>query len=123
MRILFDNSTPRGIASVLAGHDVTEARERGWDRLHNGDLLDAAEKDGFEVLLTADQNIWYQQNLKNRKIAIIVLGSGRWTLIKRHLEEIYLRGGEHSRTWQLYQNRNCRLRAETPVGPREPRRR
>jgi hypothetical protein len=88
MRILFDNSTPRGIAPALSGHEVTEARACGWDRLCNGELLDAAEQAGFDVLLTADQNMGCQQNLIGRKIAIVVLGNGRWTLVKRHLERI-----------------------------------
>ena len=81
MRVLFDNSTPRGIAPALAGHVVTEARERGWDRLNNGELLDAAEQAGFDLLVTADRNMGYQQNLTGRKIAIVVLGKGRWTLV------------------------------------------
>jgi hypothetical protein len=88
MRVLFDNSTPRGIASVLDGHTVTEAREEGWDRLRNGELLDAAEKAGFDVFVTPDQNIRYQQNLKGRKIAIVVLSIGRWTLVKPYLSQI-----------------------------------
>jgi len=74
MLILFDNSTPRGIARSLHGHLVTEARERGWDRLSNGELLKAAEQAGFDVLLTPDQNMRYQQNLTGRRIAIVVLG-------------------------------------------------
>lgn len=88
MRILFDNSTPRGLASALDGHEVTEAREQGWDRLENGELLDAAGQSGFDVFVTPDQNIRYQQNLDGRKIAIVVLSSGRWTLVKPHLREI-----------------------------------
>src|SRR5207244_5181530 len=74
MRVLFDNGTPRGVASALSGHTVEEARSRGWDALGNGELLDAAEAAGFEVLLTTDRNIRYQQNLTGRKIAIVVLG-------------------------------------------------
>src|SRR5438445_82970 len=50
MRVLFDNGTPRGVASALSGHTVEEARSRGWDALGNGELLDAAEAAGFEVL-------------------------------------------------------------------------
>jgi hypothetical protein len=75
MRILFDHGTPSGIARSLAGHKVTEAIERGWDRISNGELLNAAEAVGFELLLTTDKNIRYQQNLKGRKIAIVVLAS------------------------------------------------
>jgi hypothetical protein len=53
---------------------VTEARARGWERVENGELLTLAEKAGFEVLVTTDQNLGYQQNLKSRNIAIVVLG-------------------------------------------------
>jgi hypothetical protein len=63
MRILFDHVTPRGIARFLASHTVTKAKDRGWDTLTNGDLLAEAERAGFEVLLTADKNMRYQQNL------------------------------------------------------------
>jgi hypothetical protein len=83
MRVLFDNGVPRGVASVLKEHVVEEARDRGWDRLTNGDLLRAAEVAGFEILLTTDRNIRYQQNLSKRVIAIIALSKGSWPLIKR----------------------------------------
>lgn len=75
MRVLFDHGTPSGIAGALAGHEVTEARECGWDRISNGDLLTKAEAAGFEILLTTDKKISYQQNLKGRAIAIVVLGN------------------------------------------------
>src|SRR5260370_150081 len=88
MRILFDNGTPRGVASALTGHTVEEARWHGWDTLRNGELLDAAEAAGFDVFLTTDRNIRYQQNLTGRKIAIVVLGKGRWRLIKNKLPAI-----------------------------------
>lgn len=88
MLILFDQGTPRGIAPALTGHTVTEARAMGWETLSNGDLLDAAEAYGFDVLLTTDKNLRYQQNLANRKIAIVVLGNSRWRLIRPLLAEI-----------------------------------
>lgn len=88
MRVLFDQGTPVGIAEVLAGHEVTESRNRGWDRLSNGDLLKAAEDAGFEVLLTTDKRIRYQQNISGRKIAIVVLGNSTWRLVRRHLDHI-----------------------------------
>ena len=88
MRILFDNGTPRGIAAALLGHVVEEARSHGWDILRNGELLDAAEAAGFDVFLTTDRNLWYQQNLTGRTIAIVVLGKGRWTLIRSRLAQI-----------------------------------
>ncbi len=70
------------------GHTVTECRERGWDALSNGELLAAAESAGFEVLLTTDKNVRYQQNLAGRRIAIVVLGKGRWRLIRPLLAEV-----------------------------------
>jgi hypothetical protein len=88
MRILFDHNTPRGIARHLVGHVVTEAKERGWERLANGDLLAAAEEAGFDMLLTADKNMSYQQNLSSRKIALVVLGNSPWRLVRFHLDRI-----------------------------------
>jgi hypothetical protein len=88
MRVLFDNGTPRGVAAALADHIIEEARSRGWDTLKNGELLDAAEAAGFDVFVTTDRHIRHQQNLVGRKIAIVVLGKGRWKLIKSHLPDI-----------------------------------
>lgn len=88
MRVLFDNSTPRGVAGVLSDHTVEEARARGWDTLRNGELLDAAEAAGFDVFVTTDRNIRYQQKLTGRKMAIVVLSKGRWKLIKERLPAI-----------------------------------
>jgi hypothetical protein len=77
MLILFDNGTPRGLARFLTGHVVEEARARGWEELANGALIDAAEQAGFEVMVTTDKNIRYQQNLTARKIALVVLGNSQ----------------------------------------------
>src|SRR5580658_6943435 len=89
MLVLFDYSTPRTLAKyLLPHHTITEARARGWGELENGALLDAAEKAGFEVFVTADKNLSYQQNLSGRKIAIVVLGKGRWSLMKPHVPQI-----------------------------------
>lgn len=89
MLVLFDNGTPRTLARYLIGsHTVTEARARGWEELENGELLSKAETVEFEVLVTTDKNLSYQQNLAGRKIAIVVLGLGRWRLIKRHAARV-----------------------------------
>src|SRR5271165_4913147 len=88
MLILLGNGTPRGVAQSLEGHTVKESREQGWDELSNGELLTAAEAAGFEVLVTTDKNIRHQQNLAGRKIAIVVLGKGRWRLIKPMLANV-----------------------------------
>lgn len=88
MRTLFDHVTPRGISRSLTGHIVTKAKDRGWDTLSNGNLLAAAEQAGFDVLLTADKNMRYQQNLTGRRIALIVLSTPQWPLVRLHLESI-----------------------------------
>ena len=89
MLILFDNGTPRTLARYLIDHHtVTEARARGWEELGNGELLNVAEAAGFEVLVTTDKNLAYQQNLAGRKVAVVALGKGRWGLIKPHLARV-----------------------------------
>jgi hypothetical protein len=88
MRILFDHGTPSGIIRALVGHEVTEAIERGWDRISNGELLGNTEAAGFEVLLTTDKRIRYQQNLKDRKIAVVVLRNSAWRIVRKHLTRI-----------------------------------
>ena len=88
MLVLFDNGTPRTLARFLIDrHTVTEARARGWEELENGDLLREAEAAGFEVLVTTDKDLSYQQNLKGRRIAIVVLGLGRWSLIRHRVSQ------------------------------------
>jgi uncharacterized protein DUF5615 len=88
MLILFDQGTPLPIANSLLGHSIKTARQLGWDTLANGELLRVAEEAGFEVLLTTDKNLAYQQNLKGRKIAIVVLGRNRWSIVKAALPQI-----------------------------------
>jgi hypothetical protein len=88
MLILFDNGTPAPLKHALKGHVVVEAIERGWDRLANGELIAAAEAAGFELLLTTDKNMRYQQNLKGRKIAFVVLGNQQWPVLRRYVEKV-----------------------------------
>lgn len=88
MRVLFDHCTPCGVARFLVGHEVAAARKLGWAELTNGKLLSAAEEAGFDVMVTVDQNICYQQNLRSRKIALVVLGKGRWTLVLPVIETV-----------------------------------
>ena len=88
MRILFDHGTPAPLQSFLTGHTVREAKAQGWDTFKNGDLLTAAEAAGFDVLVTTDKNIRYQQNLSGRVIAIVVLGNQQWLDVKFHLDRI-----------------------------------
>jgi hypothetical protein len=88
MLILFDQSTPAPLRIHLKAHMVTEARDRGWDRMVNGDLLNEAEAAGFEVFLTADKNLRYQQNLVGRKIAIVVIGNAQWRVLRRYVDRV-----------------------------------
>lgn len=88
MLVLFDQGTPVGIRDVLSEHTVSTANEQGWSTFKNGDLLKAAEQAGFEVFLTPDKNLIYQQNLTGRKIAIVALGQNRWKLIRPQLATI-----------------------------------
>lgn len=88
MRILFDHNVPDNLKRSLAVHHVETSDQRGWERLKNGILLRTAERAGFEVVVTADQNIRYQQNLTGRRIALVVLGSNRWPFIQKYIPEI-----------------------------------
>jgi hypothetical protein len=87
--VLFDHGTPKGLARALVGHTVHTAQSRGWDTLSNGELLNAAEEAGFDLLLTTDRRIRYQQNLKVRRIALVVLtGSTKWSGVRQHTDRI-----------------------------------
>ena len=88
MRLLFDHSVPAPLRRELSGHDVTTAKERNWHALVNGALLDAAEKAGFEVLLTCDKNWQYQQNLTARRIGVVVLPTNIWAALQPLVAEI-----------------------------------
>jgi hypothetical protein len=88
MLILFDNGTPSPLRYALKGHVVVEAIERGWERTANGALIAAAEAAGFEVLLTTDKNLRYQQNLKGREIAFVVIGNQQWPILRRYVERV-----------------------------------
>lgn len=88
MRILFDQATPLPIRAYLDPHEVRTASQQGWATLKNGDLLTAAETAGFEVLLTTDKNLRYQQNLEGRKIAVVVLGRQQWPQVRGYVQRI-----------------------------------
>lgn len=87
MRILFDHGTPAPLRRALAGHEIVTAYEKGWATLINGDLLTAAEKE-FDVLITTDQNLRYQQNLTSRRLAILVLTTTSWPRIQRYIDRV-----------------------------------
>jgi hypothetical protein len=85
--VLFDHGTPKGRARALSEHTAHTAQSRGWDTLSNGALLKAAEAAGFDVLVTTDGRIRYQQNLRTHRLALVVLtGSTRWTHVRQHFD-------------------------------------
>jgi hypothetical protein len=88
MLVLFDQGTPVPIRKFLTGHVVQTTAQRGWDELKNGELLKAAEAAGFEVFLTPDKNIRFQQNLAMRGIAVVVLGNPQWPVLRRHVDRV-----------------------------------
>ena len=88
MRILFDHGTPAPLRSFLVGHTVKRTQDMGWDMLTNGELLSAAGEAGFDLLLTTDKNIRYQQNLSAHKITVVVLGISQWPILRLHVQRV-----------------------------------
>lgn len=70
MRVLLDEQLPRQLAAFLVGHEVQTVQQMGWAGLKNGELLERAEAAGFEVFLTADQNLVFQQNLQQARLCV-----------------------------------------------------
>ena len=88
MKILFDQGTPAPLRHTLGGHSVATAFEQGWSNLQNGDLIRVAEADGFHALITTDQSLKYQQNLRGRKLAILVLLTTSWPKIQKQVAKV-----------------------------------
>ena len=90
MRILFDHDVPRPLRRHLSGHDVDTARERGWDDLNNGDLLNEAEREGYEAIITADQKMPHQQNINRRTFGVVILLSNNWPQVREKIPAIQI---------------------------------
>jgi len=88
VRVLFDQGTPAPLRRHLPGHSVDTAFERGWSDLRNGDLLERAEAAGFELLITTDQQLRYEQDLSSRRLGVLVLLTTSWPRIRRRVEEV-----------------------------------
>ena len=88
MKILFDHGTPAPLRRHLPGHHVDRSAERGWEQLENGELIQRAEQEGYEVIVTTDQSMQYEQNLTGRRIAFVVLLSTAWPRVQHRTEEI-----------------------------------
>lgn len=87
MKILFDQGTPAPLRDHLTDHSVQTVFELGWSNLENGALLAAAE-DSFDLLITTDQQLRYQQNLAGRKLSVLVLMTTSWPRLKQHVPQI-----------------------------------
>ena len=87
MRILFDQGTPAPLRDHLPGHSVETAYEKGWSALRNGELLAKAEA-AFDLLITTDRNLRHQQNLAERRIAILVLPTTSWPRLQKITSQI-----------------------------------
>ena len=88
MKILLDESTLQKLRLLIEGHTVLTTWFQGWSGLKNGALLSAAEDTGFDLFITADQEIRYQQDFTGRRIAMLVLSTNNWGLIKARAAEI-----------------------------------
>ena len=89
MKIILDESVPQKLRlSIEGGHTVVTTWFQGWSGLKNGALLTEAEKAGFDLFITADQELTYQQNLTGRKMAVLVLSTNNWDLVKAGIAEI-----------------------------------
>ena len=88
MRILFDQGTPAPLRRWLSAHPVSTAYEQGWSTVTNGDLIRLAEQQGYDLLITTDTNLRYQQNLQSRTIAILVLSTTSWPRIKAAVDQV-----------------------------------
>ena len=88
LRILFDKNVPYPLKQYLSEFQVRTADEEGWAQISNGDLITYAETAGYQVLITCDQNIHYQQNLTKREISMVVLGSNIWPAVLPRVNDI-----------------------------------
>jgi predicted nuclease of predicted toxin-antitoxin system len=88
VKVLFDHNVPHKLRQSLPAHDVSTALEMGWSELENGELLRAAQVAGFAAMVTADKNLSSQQNLQGRELALIVLSTNNWNVLKDNLRGV-----------------------------------
>ncbi|HEX4164175.1 MAG TPA: hypothetical protein VHZ55_01760 [Bryobacteraceae bacterium] len=87
-RVLFDQNVPRPLRRFLKACDVKVADEMGWSQAKNGLLLDAAEQAGFEVLLSGDQTLKYEQNMSGRRIGVVSMSDNHWPIVRDYVQVI-----------------------------------
>ena len=88
MKILLDHNTPQGLRSMMPEHQVHSAAFRGWERLRNGNLLQAANDEGYEMVITCDQSISYQQDLGLYSPTVLTIMSNNWPTIRDNIDRI-----------------------------------
>jgi hypothetical protein len=88
MRVLIDECLPQALWKHLPAHEAVTAVYAGFSGLKNGALLQAAEDAGFEVFVTGDRSLEYEQNLPDRKLAVVALSANSWNIIKNHVPKI-----------------------------------
>ncbi len=88
MKILLDECVPWPMHKLLVGHDCTTSQKRGWGGVKNGDLLRLAEGE-FDLFITSDQNIRYQQNIAGRRLPILELSTNDLRRIRAAAAEIF----------------------------------
>jgi hypothetical protein len=88
LKILFDQNVPRPLQRYLAAHDVKRLDQLGWSELKNGELLEVAEDAGFEVLLSGDKKLRFEQNMAGRRIAVVCMSDNHWPIVKDHVTAI-----------------------------------
>ncbi len=88
MNILFDQGTPVPLRKELDVHQVDTAYEKNWSDLDNSELLDKAENETYDLLITTDQNLYYQQDLSDRSLAVVVLTTTSWPRIQQRTDHI-----------------------------------
>ena len=87
-QVLFDHCAPLKLRRHLPGHAIDAAKDNGWEQKTNGELLDLAEDAGYVILVTADDDMRYQQDFARRKIGVVVLQDARWPRVATHASEI-----------------------------------
>lgn len=119
MRILFDQNVPRALRNLLPGHDVRTAAEMGWSTLVNGVLVEAAERAGFEAIITADRSFRFQVDISSRRLAVIVLSTNHWPILERAAPAI-LRALQRARPGSYHEAAVGRFRRGRSGPPASP---
>ena len=91
VRVLFDHNLPHKLRTslgALGNHEIVTASYLGWAELKNGELLRAAEENGFEIFVTGDRSLVYEQNLTGRRLAIVALSTNNWPIVKHRVSQI-----------------------------------